>query len=310
MRPLTLLCGLALAVALGCAKKQPMADSHQSAYVQLLNFQCGDRWSRTCSASQRRQAVALCRRAVAEVDRPPSTTVDRAGRLESIAERAQVLRLPRSEVLYYARRAFDHSLANGRLFWADHAFHKYRIEDETRHRNLVLRAYAGLEYGYTMYSSLATDADFKNRHPLDSLSAQHAYELAMEHRVFDAAEIVAQRFRLSERHYLEARRAKFAKQFEEDVAREANTAALHTAENSDARIPRDRVLEVARRSYEVHLNNGAPFEAHKIAAKYNLGESYLRRALDAAFADAVSRGTYQLARRLPGGEFLIISPPR
>lgn len=308
MRTLTLVVGLTVVSIVGCSKKQPRADTNQSAYVQLLNFRCGNYPSRACSASERKQAEKLCRRAAAEVDVPPSTAVDRAIKLESIADRAKEMRLPRTGTLFYARRAFDHYFANERFFWADHVFHKFRIEDETRHRNLVLNAYAGMEYGRA-YTPLLEEGEWMRSHPLDELSARRVYELAMENRNFDLAEIVARRFHFSERQYLEAVRAKLAKRFEEAMTQGAHVSALLIAENSEARIPRDQVLAIALQAYESNLRGDHPFEAHRIAAKYNLGESYLRRALDAAFADAVSRGTYQLARQLPSGEFIIIAPP-
>lgn len=304
MRTLTLYVCLALAVSLGCTKKQPKTDTHQSAYVQLLNFRCRD-------ANVCRRAVGLCRRAAAEVDRPPSTTVDRAGKLENIAERAQELRLPRTEVGFYARRAFDHYLASGRLLWADHVFHKFRIEDETRHRDLVLRTYAGLEHGHTEYSSLATDdINFRNRHVLDPLSSQHAYELAMENHVFDAAVDIAEQFQLSERAWRDAKRAHLGALFDRSVEQGNFREALHIAGQREAPIAPDRIHAVALQYFTLLLErNGAPFEAHRLAVRYRLGEQFEQRAIDAAFQRAREEGRYQIARRLPTGEFMIISPP-
>lgn len=303
MRTLTIFCGLTLAIAVGCSKKQPRTDSRQSAYVQLLNFRCRD-------ANVCRRAVGLCRRAAAEVDRPPSTTVDRAGKLENIAERAQELRLPRNEVLSYARRAFDYYFASGRLFFADHVFHRFGIGDETRHRNLVLYTYAGLEHGYTTYSSLATDDDFRNRHGLDPLSAQHAYELAMKHRVFDAAMRVAEQFHLSERAWRNAKQAHLGASFDRSVEYGNLREALLIAEQRESTIAPDRIHTVALQYFTLLLErNGTPFDAHRVAVRYRLGDDYERRALDAAFQRAREEGRYQIARRLPTGEFMIISPP-
>lgn len=303
MRTLIQCCGLALLVSLGCSQKQRRTNTHWGAYEEITYFYGPCRTFNEC-----RRTVRLCKRAAREAER--LLEIQRAGRFKQLAEQAKRLALPRAEMLRYARRAFDLYVTNGWYLNADTVFHKFRIEDDVRHLDLVIRTYAALKFRHVPYASLDQDREWQRRHPLDELSALRAYELAMQAQNFEAAEIVARRFRLSERQYLDARRAKLAKEFEEAVVYDAHTFALSIAENSDARIPREQVLEVARRAYEVNLQNGAPFEAHKIAAKYNLGESYLRRALDAAFADAVSRGTYQLARQLPSGEFMIIAPPR
>lgn len=304
MRTLTIFCGFALAVSFGCSKKQPSADTRQSAYDLFLNA-VGNRsgWS-----SDERRLIRLGRRAEKEAETLPGFTG--AARFERIAERAQRLALPSTEVLRYARRAFDLYVSNDRFLYADRVVHQFGIEDNAQHRDLEIRTYASLENGHVPFASLSDSDEWMRRHPLNLYSALQAYNRAMDQRNFHAAGIVARRFKLPGDRYVYARRTELSEQFEDAVTRGAHQLALNIAENSDAMIPRDRVLEVARRAYESNLRGDQPFEAHKIAAKYNLGELYLRRALDAAFADAVSRGTYQLARQLPSGEFLIIASPR